>query len=149
MKYPDGTDIKVRDLIWWSEGTLVGHVQEIAESEEEFQSWGLDEPALFVGNRLPYDPASEGASYAPRHLEGEGVGKLNEAEIIEYDEAILRAKAISPEKWNGRWYAVELRFERGKGSEWIFLLHGGWDVIERIAVPRCSDIGGFIGSTRV
>lgn len=81
MKYPEGQNIKIGDLVWWDEGVCVGHIQVIAESKEDYESWGLSEPHIFVDNDHPFD-SSIGIGIAHNHgcLENEGIGLLGKNE---------------------------------------------------------------------
>lgn len=96
MTYPDGSQIHVGDLIWWDEGHCVGYVQAIAESREDYESWELDSPHIFVSNRHPFDPSlatSIGVAYGASFLEDDGIGPLSAAERLEFERATQLALA--------------------------------------------------------
>jgi hypothetical protein len=68
MKYPkqyslgsEPEEIRVGDLVWWNEGTCVGHVRWIWESERDGDySWADTEgPPIFLSNKHPYQVGTE------------------------------------------------------------------------------------------
>lgn len=98
MTYPDGSQIHVGDLIWWDEGLCVGYVQAIAESREDYESWGLDSPHIFVSNRHPFDPSlatSGGVAYGASFLEDDGIGPLSAVERLEFERATQLALSLA------------------------------------------------------
>lgn len=53
MKYPkqyslgaDPEEIRAGDLVWWNEGVCVGFVEQVIETSDDFERWGLDEPSI-------------------------------------------------------------------------------------------------------
>jgi hypothetical protein len=40
MRYPEGQEIRVGDLVWWDEGACVGHVQWIWDEERDGDYFG-------------------------------------------------------------------------------------------------------------
>lgn len=115
MKYPDGNIICVGDLIWWNEGSCVGYIQSVAESEEEYKSWGLDRPHLFLSNIHPFDPSEKsGIAYDEACLVDEAIGLLTKAESDDLTEAISKA-AIT-----GHSYSVFPEYENGRMTHWRF-----------------------------
>jgi hypothetical protein len=92
MKYPDGSTIQVGDLIWWDEGYCVGYVQVIAESKDEYGSWGLDAPHIFVSNVHPFDPTIHtGVGYGESFLADDGIGLLTLEERVQLEQATSQA----------------------------------------------------------
>jgi len=134
MTYPDGLQIHVGDLIWWDEGHCVGYVQAIAESREDYESWGLDSPHIFVCNRHPFDPAlatSSGVAYGASFLEDEGIGPLSAAERLEFERATQLALA-------GRsysCYSVTTHVEGCTTMSWIFHLIDAQGLQNIVPIP--------------
>ena len=96
MKYPDGSPINVGDLVWWNEGSCVGYVQVIAESEAEYVGWGLDSPHVFLSNIHPFSPGSNiGVAYPEACLKDEGVAPLIGEDRIRLDRASHRRPVCS------------------------------------------------------
>ncbi len=92
MKYPDGSTIKIGDLIWWDEGYCVGYVQAVAESRAELGSWGFDKPHILVSNIHPFDPASHtGVAYGESFLTDDGIGLLTPEERVQFEQATAQA----------------------------------------------------------
>jgi len=121
MTYPDGSQIQVGDLIWWDEGLCVGYVQAIAESREEYGSWGLDSPHIFVSDRHPFDPSlatSGGIGYPASLLEDDGIGSLSAAERLEFE----RAKKLALAGRSYSCYSVTTHVEDCTIKSWVFHL---------------------------
>lgn len=95
MMYPDGSTIQVGDLIWWNEGCCTGYVQEIAESKEECESWGLDSPHIFVSGTHPFDAASRnGIGYPETSFAAEAISRFTPDERIELGLATVEAHSL-------------------------------------------------------
>jgi hypothetical protein len=41
MKYPNGSEVSIGDVIWWNEGSNQGVVAVILESDKDFESFGI------------------------------------------------------------------------------------------------------------
>lgn len=136
MNYPDGQPICVGDLIWWNEGNCVGHVQVVAESKEEFESWGLDEPHIFVDNSHPFDPTiGSGVAHNGGCLEDEAIGLLNQAEIGLFEAAVNEAEAKAVTGLKSHQFSVTTECVNGRRVAWIFEITDGDSVVEKIRVP--------------
>lgn len=136
MKYPEGQSIKIGDLVWWDEGACVGHIQVIAESKEDYESWGLSEPHIFVDNDHPFD-SSIGIGIAHNHgyLEDEGIGLLNIEEVARLESAKDAAMKNAKSDFTKYNYSVLTECVNSKMVCWIFILKSGDSVIEEIRVP--------------
>lgn len=145
MTYPDGTRIQVGDLVWFDEGARVGFVQWIWEEARDGDfSWAQTEgPPLFIANRHPYSPSSEGFGSGELHdepcLADEGVGLLDAAELEELRMATALARDRSRAGLGGSFYSVLTRAENHQRVEWIFRAHAGDACIEEIVI-RCDDL---------
>ncbi|MBE7497582.1 MAG: hypothetical protein HS117_21765 [Verrucomicrobiaceae bacterium] len=138
MTYPDGSQIRVGDLIWWDEGHCLGHVQAIAESQADYESWGLVAPHIFISTRHPFDPTlatrhADGGvpvlvSYDVASFDDEGIGLLSPAERQEFErarQAALLGRGCSC-------FSVTTHVESGTLRSWIFRLldeHGRETVV--------------------
>ena len=88
----DDSTIQVGDLIWWDEGYCVGYVQAVAESKNEYGSWGLDAPHIFVSNTHPFDPTMHiGVGYGESILADDGIGLLTLEERVQLEQATSQA----------------------------------------------------------
>lgn len=95
MKYPDGSEMSVGELIWWDECRCLGHIQHIAETAEELDAWGLKEPHAFFGNHHPFDPDVIGVAYPPKSFEDEVICIPSQGEIMDYRHALEYATELS------------------------------------------------------
>jgi hypothetical protein len=136
MKYPEGQDIKVGDLIWWEEGVFVGHIQVIAESKDDYESWGLTEPHIFVANNHPFDPSIKtGVAHEFSCLEDEGIGLLSIEEISKLNVARNSAIQIASSDFTKHNYSIATECVNNEMVCWIFSLMSGNSVIEEIRIP--------------
>ncbi len=61
MKYPDGSEISIGDVIWWNEGSNKGMVAVILESDNDFESFGIGIPGKESDEQLRiYGPSQKG-----------------------------------------------------------------------------------------
>ena len=126
MQYPDGSPIRVGDLIWWDEGYCVGHVQVIAESPEEYTEMGLDSPHIFVSNNHPFDPALIPRwAYPATSLDDDGVGPLSAEERAEFDRATAVALSQAPPPVRTQPYSVTTDVQRNEIVGWRFTFWEG------------------------
>ncbi len=136
MNYPDGQPICVGDLIWWNEGSCVGHVQVVAETKEEYEAWGLDEPHIFVDNSHPFDPTIGcGVAHNVGCFEDEAIGLLNQAEIGLFEAAVKEAEAKAVTDLNSHQFSVTTECVNGQRVAWIFVISEGDCVVEKVRVP--------------
>jgi hypothetical protein len=126
MKYPNNSTVKVGDLIWWDEGHCVGHVQVIAESKEDYESWGFDHPHIFVSNRHPFDPTLEtGVAHDEACFEDEGIGPLTADEQHEFQRATKHAHYLAGIDPGACTYSVNTEVREGKFLAWLFTFEAG------------------------
>jgi len=122
MKYPDGSIIQVGDLIWWNEGYCVGYVQVIAESKEEYDSWGLDEPHVFVSNVHPFNSTIQSGVAEPESsLADEGIGLLTTEERVRLEQAANLAHQLLSADFKYSTYSVFTEVLDGKLVGWAFI----------------------------
>lgn len=132
MKYPkqyslgsEPDEIHVGDLVWWNEGTCVGHVRWIWESERDGDySWAETEgPPIFISNKHPYQVGTEpeGVIHDESCLEDEGIGLLSEHERNEFEWAVSEAKTrVAPEHRDVP-FCVSALMDMDRGEEdWHF-----------------------------
>lgn len=124
MKYPDGTTIRVGDLIWWNEGECVGYIQVIAESENEYRRWGLDTPHIFLSNNHPFDPTMLiGVAYPESSMADDGIGLLTEQERSELERMRIRAFGLIPRDLAYSFYSVNTEVENFSLVRWVFAFY--------------------------
>lgn len=138
MKYPNGSTIKVGDLIWWDEGHCVGYVQVLAESKEEYERWGLDHPHIFVSNRHPFDSKLEtGAAHDEACFEDEGIGLLTMDEQRELERVTKYAHHLAGFNLGGSDYSINTDVREGQLQAWLFTFNVNGQE-KKIAVPAAS-----------
>lgn len=136
MKYPNGEEIKVGDLIWWNEGEATGYVQSIIVSEQELREWDLDEPHLFLANIHPFDPTSVAGIGYPQSVLGEdGIQPLSAEERLQLEAATREASHSTGIDFAAVHHAVVVECQDGKRTEWIFSLIEGEEIVEAVRVP--------------
>ncbi len=132
MKYPDDSHVHVGDLIWWNEGNCVGYVQSVAESQTDYESWGLDEPGIFVSNYHPFDRSNpSGVFYPADSFDDEGIGTLNAPEEKEFE----RAKRVALAGRRYSWFSVTTHVERHVLISWIFTLNCDQEQKDVVQIP--------------
>lgn len=115
MKYPDGSELNVGDLIWWNEGNCVGYIQTIAEKKKESEFWGCDHPHVFFTNIHPFDPLIiGGVAHDEFVFEDEGIGKLTNEEKKLFEKALGNAKIKSKTGFEGKSFSVRAHAQNGK-----------------------------------
>ena len=136
MKYPDGTTIRVGDLVWWDEGYFVGYVQVIAESEDEYEGWGLDTPHIFVSSVHPFDPTMLiGVGHPESCLADEGIGLLTAQEQSELERVRIRAFELIPHDLEYSFYSVITEVENLQLSRWVFTFYKDDVKVLKVAIP--------------
>lgn len=137
MKYPDGSTIRVGDLIWWDGGYCVGFVQLVAESLDEYGSWGLDEPFIFVSNIHPFDPKmNTGVGYSESQLDDDGIGLLTPEERLQMEQASKQAVELAAANLEYSTYSVFTEARNRKLAEWVFTFRkSDGTELESITVP--------------
>ena len=140
MKYPDGQEIQVGDLIWWNGGDATGYVQSMLESEEEFRAWELDEPHLFLENHHPFDPTSlAGLGYPQSVLADDGIRLFTEEEKQRLDAATVEASRLTGIDFSTVPHGVGVESTDDGASEWVFAVIQGEELKESVRVP-CSGL---------
>ena len=136
MNYPDGHLIRVGDLIWWNEGSCVGHVHVIAETPAEFEAWGLEEPHIFVDNTHPFDPTiGSGVAYNEACFEDEAIGLLDPKEIGMFEAAVKAAAEKSAIDFSSHRFSVTTKCVNGRMVAWVFDVRSGDSIVETVRVP--------------
>jgi hypothetical protein len=121
MTYPDGSAIGIGDLVWWDEGHCVGYVQVIAE--DDYESWGLTVPSVFLANRHPFDRSlGTGVAYNQASFEDEGIGLLSPQEVKALERATAEARRLATVDFDTSTYAVTTDVENCQQLGWIFTL---------------------------
>lgn len=140
MKYPDGSPILPGDLVWWNEGSCLGHVQWIWDERRDGDySWARTVgPPLFISGNFPYRPGDgpDGIIHDESCLDDEGVGPLSAEEREEFRMALDLAMDRSARGFEDRVYAVRTRVGEGRLDEWIFSIFEGEHRVEEIVVAR-------------
>ena len=134
MQYPDGSMIQIGDLIWWDEGFCVGYVQAIEESKTEYESWGQNEPHIFVSNNHPFDATTHsGVAYPESSLADDGIARLNPEERLEFDRAAVRAHRLVAT--DSDCYAVTTEVRDSRLHAWIFTYYKDDKNVQAVSVP--------------
>ena len=134
MKYPDGSPINVGDLVWWNEGSCVGYVQVIAESEAEYVGWGLDSPHVFLSNIHPFAPGSNiGVAYPEACLKDEGVAPLIGEDRIRLDRASHRATSLLAATFDYTHYSVATEVKDRQLVGWVFTFWKNDEALQTIS----------------
>jgi hypothetical protein len=142
MRYPEGQEIRVGDLVWWDEGACVGHVQWIWDEERDGDYFWLGEnlqgPPIWISNTHPYQSSNsfEGIPHDEASLADEGVGLLTEDEKHELRDAVTIAALRSKLGFEGKRYCVQTRAENCELIDWILSLKNEGVVLETIVVSR-------------
>jgi hypothetical protein len=132
MNYPDGSVVRVGDLIWWNEGNCVGFVQVVAE----YKSWGLNSPHMFVSNRHPFDRAMRtGVAHDKACFEDEGIGLLNKEERSEFERAVQRAKNQLTAGMPYSSYSVQTKVQNCKRVGWIIIFRQQDEEVMKVQIP--------------
>jgi len=71
MKYPEGEQVKLGDVIWWNEGSNRGKVALILENPEDFLEFGIAPPGAETKEQLSSYGPSETGIYICASLESE------------------------------------------------------------------------------
>lgn len=136
MRYPDGSMIRVGDLIWWNEGQCVGYVQVVAESKEDYESWGLGRPHIFVSNRHPYDPSlGSGVAHDEACLEDEGIGLLTPEERNKFEQAATKARMSLKADSDDLTCSVTCEVQDCQQTGWIFTFNKDGQEFEVVTIP--------------
>ena len=154
-KYSNGQEPKTickGDLVWWNEGVCVGFVEEVLESKEEYELWGLDEPSIAFTNLHPFEMndvkhqqhigfvTSGGTVVHPldrQHLEDEGIGLLSDHELSEFNWATQEAKSRVDPEYRDFPCCVSAHKDMGRGEEdWYFCFVGReCEVLQTVIFP--------------
>ena len=135
MKYPNGQPVQIGDLVWWNEGSCIGFVQSMVESEEDCQTMGLKGPHLFISSRHPFDSNTMGVAYPIACFEDEGIAPLALEELDQFEKAKDFAASIARNDLMALEYSVNTECVDGQMAAWTFKVHQNDAVIETIRVP--------------
>jgi len=97
MKYPDGSTVRLGDLVWWDEESSIGRIIGIHETKEQCANWGVEDP----GVAICYDGSGMGGlfiGYPQRAFVEEGIRRLTTEEDAEVDRVLQTARSFSSEK---------------------------------------------------
>jgi hypothetical protein len=123
MTYPDGSTVGVGDLVWWNEGHSVGYVQVVAESKDDYESWGLKVPSIFLSNRHPFDRSlGTGVAYDRASFEDEGIGLLSLEELNQLERATAEARRLATASFDTSTYSVTTEVDKCQQVGWVFTL---------------------------
>lgn len=140
MNYPDGSTVNIGDLIWWNEGTCVGYVQVVAESKDDYESWGLTAPSIFLSNRHPFDRSlGTGVQYERASFEDEGIGLLSPEESKQLERATAEARKFATEDFDILTYAVTMEVENCQHVGWVFTLFREGKQVQIVRVAAKAD----------
>lgn len=136
MNYPDGSPVRVGDLVWWNGGACVGYVQGIAESPKEHETWGLDSPHIFLSNHHPFDPSiGSGIAYPETCFTGEGIGLLSDEEKGSLEAASLQAIASVTDGLNYSSCSVDAVVRENRQVGWKFTFHKNGTPVAETEIP--------------
>lgn len=134
MNYPDGSIVRVGDLVWWNEGCCLGHVQSIAETKEAYEAWGLDSPFIAISNEQPFNPANTmGVVYDETDFKDDGIGLLNVEEHEQLALAVSQAKTMVFEEYDV--FCVTTAVEQGRLAHWLFEFRKSGKPVRSVTVP--------------
>ena len=97
MNYPDGSTVKLGDLVWWDEENSIGRIVGVHETKEECANWGVGDP----GVAICYDGSVTGGlfiGYPQRAFADEGIRRLTSAEECDVNNVVQAARLYSSEK---------------------------------------------------
>jgi hypothetical protein len=81
MKYQDGTSVCLGDHIWWNEGSCIGYISAVVETQDDQQAWEFEEPHFLISCNHPYNPDNAGeVAYSVEDIEDEGIERLTPEE---------------------------------------------------------------------
>lgn len=136
MKYPNGEEIRVGDLIWWNGGEATAYVQSLLEAEAELREWELGEPHLFLANIHPYDPSSvAGIGYPQSFLEEDGIRPLTDDEKKRLATAEGEASQASDTDFSVVPHSIGVERVEDTGREWVFSVIDGEELVETARIP--------------
>lgn len=124
MKYPEGDEVNVGDIIWTNGGCNVRRVSKVLSDKESFESENEKEPGImWVRNINPYSPPDVFGFEAESDFSYEGVAKLTQEELkyVEYLFHVLETQ-IRKTVWHNEnllYYPVFYRLD-GTFSWFIF-----------------------------
>ena len=142
--------ISVGQHIWWNEGVCIGFVEDVIETFEQMQSWGLTEPSIAISNIHPFEAIP---TKHPQHMQGilhgdtvvyaltdladEGVGLLSDAEETEFVWAAEHARTLLQPERRQRPYCVSAQIDIASRIEhWHFtFLDSGEGTHHHVSFP--------------
>lgn len=113
MKYLDGNEVRLHDLIWWNEGQCVGYVSEILETEKDWGKFGgeINEAGIFLSLDMSGQVFNSVVFKSYESFEAEGVGLLTEEETGDIKRLFPMVCQFDPEiaEWT---YSIKRHFHR-------------------------------------
>ena len=93
MKYPDGRQVSLGDHVWWNEGSSIGFIHVIVETEDDTKKWGFDEPHILLSGHHPSDPKGGGyVAYPESDFSDEGIMAFSSFEEDDFAQALESAR---------------------------------------------------------
>jgi hypothetical protein len=90
MEYPDGSEIRIGDLVWWDEGAQVGRVAYLVSDADQMKSWGLHERGIFI-DADAFSRRLECVVFYPlSSFEDEGIGILSAEEWAKWRNIVRK-----------------------------------------------------------
>jgi len=102
IKYPEGNEVQIGDVIWTNEGRNVRRVMRILSAEEALEIGENDGPGiLWVRNINPYSASDVLGFESEADFSYEGIGKLSleEMQYVEYLFQVLE-RQLGKQIWN-------------------------------------------------
>lgn len=118
MRYPDGSTVRLGDLVWWDDESSIGRIIGIHESKEQCAIWGVEDP----GVAICYDGSGMGGlfvGYPQSAFVEEGIRRVTPKEEAEVDRVVQAARTFC----SGRLEAATPGLFRKK-SHWKY-----WNVV--------------------
>ncbi len=95
MKYPEGDEVRVGDIIWTNGGCHVRRVVQVLSAEEALK-WGIEDDSglMWARNINPHSPIDMRGFESESDFSYEGIGKLSPEELqyVEYLVHVLEAQ---------------------------------------------------------
>ena len=95
-KYPSGDSISIGDRVWWDDGTAIGYIHEILDSENGLLNYGLEEDSVIIRINDPIVSPVDLQTFAVplSRLEQLGVWKMSQSDSNSIDAMVLKARSV-------------------------------------------------------
>jgi len=136
MKYPDGSTVRLEELVWWDEEKSIGRIIGIHETKEQCMNWGVEDP----GVAICYDGSGMGGlfiGYPHRAFVEEGIRRLTTEEEVEVDRVLQAARLFSSEKADDVTTGLFRRNRNGR-EYWNVVLYRNHQALQVIEVDPSS-----------